>query len=97
MQLSSPSAASSQHRHHHSFRGASPVSNYEMMEKLGEGTFGYGPSASSCGNLTTNSEVWKARGIHTKELFALKKILMHNEKEGVHAISLGLNANNSSR
>lgn len=30
-----------------------------------------------------DSEVWKARLPATKELFALKKILMHNEKEGV--------------
>jgi hypothetical protein len=29
------------------------------------------------------SEVWKARLPATGELFALKKILMHNEKEGV--------------
>lgn len=30
-----------------------------------------------------NSEVWKAKLPATGELFALKKILMHNEKEGV--------------
>ena len=29
------------------------------------------------------SEVWKAGRRDSKQLFALKKILMHNEKEGV--------------
>ncbi|KAK9459265.1 kinase-like domain-containing protein [Lipomyces oligophaga] len=40
---------------------------YEGLEKLGEGTFG---------------EVHKARHRQTHRLVALKKILMHNEKEG---------------
>jgi hypothetical protein len=48
-----------------------------MLEKLGEGTFGY-PL-----RLTNISEVWKARRHGSKEIYALKKILMHNEKEGV--------------
>jgi hypothetical protein len=30
-----------------------------------------------------DSEVWKAGRRDSKQLFALKKILMHNEKEGV--------------
>ena len=33
-----------------------------------------------------NSEVWKAKLPATGELFALKKILMHNEKEGVSVL-----------
>jgi len=51
-----------------------------MLEKLGEGTFGYG---LCLGENANPSEVWKAQRTDTKEIFALKKILMHNEKEGV--------------
>jgi len=84
MSLSSPSRTSSQHQRRHTFRGASPVSNYEMIEKLGEGTFGYRLFARFLHDKTliANREVWKARA----ELFALKKILMHNEKEGVSSL-----------
>ena len=67
-------------------KGCSPIQKYEMLEKLGEGTFGSVP----CFDVTDDSEVWKARLPATKELFALKKILMHNEKEGV-SISLIFN------
>jgi len=35
--------------------------------------------------LKWDREVWKARHNESKQLFALKKILMHNEKEGVWA------------
>jgi serine/threonine-protein kinase BUR1 len=50
------------------FRGSAKISEYEVMkEKLGEGTFGV---------------VSKARSKRTGKIFALKKILMHNEKEG---------------
>jgi hypothetical protein len=28
----------------HKFRGCCPIQKYEMLEKLGEGTFGYGSS-----------------------------------------------------
>ena len=50
------------------FRGSAKISEYEVTkEKLGEGTFGV---------------VSKARSKRTGKLFALKKILMHNEKEG---------------
>ena len=50
------------------FRGSAKISEYEVTkEKLGEGTFGI---------------VSKARSKRTGKLFALKKILMHNEKEG---------------
>ena len=41
--------------------------NYELLDKLGEGTFG---------------EVYRGRHRHTSQLVALKKILMHNEKDG---------------
>lgn len=43
------------------------IKNYEVLGKLGEGTFG---------------EVHKARSIKTGRIVALKKILMHNEKDG---------------
>lgn len=50
------------------FRGSAKIGDYEVTkEKLGEGTFGV---------------VSKARSKRTGKLFALKKILMHNEKEG---------------
>ncbi|WPG97265.1 Hypothetical protein R9X50_00003800 [Acrodontium crateriforme] len=50
------------------FRGSAKISDYEVMnEKLGEGTFGV---------------VSKARSKRTGNIVALKKILMHNEKEG---------------
>ncbi|KAK9321992.1 kinase-like domain-containing protein [Lipomyces orientalis] len=52
----------------HSFYGCTFVKQeYEEQGKLGEGTFG---------------EVYKARHRRTGRLVALKKILMHNEKEG---------------
>lgn len=50
------------------FRGSAKISEYEVMkEKLGEGTFGV---------------VSKARSKRSGNIVALKKILMHNEKEG---------------
>ena len=49
------------------FKGCSKIADYEMMKKLGEGTFG---------------EVHMARQKATGSIFALKKILMHNEKDG---------------
>ncbi|EUC33907.1 hypothetical protein COCVIDRAFT_39982 [Bipolaris victoriae FI3] len=49
------------------FKGCCKIGEYEMMQKLGEGTFG---------------EVHKARQRSTGHVFALKKILMHNEKDG---------------
>ena len=49
------------------FRGCSKISDYIMMSKLGEGTFG---------------EVHKAESRKTGQIVALKKILMHQEKEG---------------
>ncbi|KAL8761826.1 MAG: hypothetical protein Q9184_002069 [Pyrenodesmia sp. 2 TL-2023] len=49
------------------FRGCSSIKCYETSEKLGEGTFG---------------EVYKARSLKDGHVVALKKILMHNEKDG---------------
>jgi hypothetical protein len=50
------------------FRGSARISEYEVMkEKLGEGTFG-----------VVSKGVSKRSG----KVFALKKILMHNEKDG---------------
>ena len=70
----------------HVFKGSSPISKYEMLEKLGEGTFGYHNRKLRISWLILISEVWKARHVGSKELFALKKILMHNEKEGVRIL-----------
>jgi serine/threonine-protein kinase BUR1 len=55
------------------FKGCSKIGEYEMMQKLGEGTFG---------------EVHKARHRVTGNIYAMKKILMHNEKDGFPITSL---------
>ncbi|KAL2393298.1 Serine/threonine-protein kinase bur1 [Exophiala dermatitidis] len=49
------------------FHGCSKITEYAYLGKLGEGTFG---------------EVSKARSKKTGQVVALKKILMHNEKDG---------------
>lgn len=49
------------------FHGCSRITDYEYLGKLGEGTFG---------------EVSKARSKKGGHLVAMKKILMHNEKDG---------------
>jgi serine/threonine-protein kinase BUR1 len=49
------------------YHGSSNISDYDIEQKLGEGTFG---------------EVYKARQKRTAAVVALKKILMHNEKDG---------------
>jgi serine/threonine-protein kinase BUR1 len=50
------------------YRGAARINEYEVMkEKLGEGTFGV---------------VSKGISKRSGKVFALKKILMHNEKDG---------------
>ncbi|KAF2457009.1 kinase-like domain-containing protein [Lineolata rhizophorae] len=49
------------------FHGCSSIKDYDVMDKLGEGTFG---------------EVYKAKSRKTGATVALKKILMHNEKDG---------------
>ena len=51
----------------HRFSGCSKIDNYDSMKKLGEGTFGI---------------VKMAEDVRTHELFALKKIIVHNEKDG---------------
>ncbi|RUS33291.1 kinase-like domain-containing protein [Jimgerdemannia flammicorona] len=55
------------------FVGCSRFDDYELEDKLGEGTFG---------------EVHKARRKSTGELVALKRILMHNEKDGIPITAL---------
>jgi serine/threonine-protein kinase BUR1 len=50
-----------------SFMGCSRITDYEILGKLGEGTFG---------------EVHRAKSKKTGAIVALKKILMHNEKDG---------------
>lgn len=55
------------------FRGCSRISDYILMSKLGEGTFG---------------EVHKAESRHTGQLVAMKKILMHQEKDGFPVTAL---------
>lgn len=45
-----------------------PVTNYEKIKRIGEGTYGV---------------VYKARDRTTGEIVALKKILMHKIEEGV--------------
>ncbi|KAI9315011.1 kinase-like domain-containing protein [Dichotomocladium elegans] len=50
------------------FIGASKISEYQFQQKLGEGTFG---------------EVHKGLHKSTGDVVALKRILMHNEKEGI--------------
>ena len=49
------------------FHGCSRIHEYDYISKLGEGTFG---------------EVSKAKSKKTAEVVAMKKILMHNEKDG---------------
>src|SRR5271168_1306821 len=43
LQPSSSSSPASVASHRHVMRGCSPISKYELLEKLGEGTFGYIP------------------------------------------------------
>lgn len=65
----SPQAFAVQHqRARNSFVGCSRIGDYELLGKLGEGTFG---------------EVHRARSKRTGAVVALKKIIMHNEKDGV--------------
>ena len=64
----SPHAFVVQHgRPPNTFRGCSRITDYEVLGKLGEGTFG---------------EVHRAKSRKTGAVVALKKILMHNEKDG---------------
>lgn len=52
---------------HSRFHGCTGIGSYKILSKLGEGTFG---------------EVHKARSCVNGRIVALKKILMHNEKDG---------------
>lgn len=71
--MATPSHQTSPHtnggssRARHVFRGCSKITDYEVLGKLGEGTFG---------------EVHRAKSRKTGAVVALKKILMHNEKDG---------------
>ncbi|KAH8887482.1 Pkinase-domain-containing protein [Thozetella sp. PMI_491] len=56
-----------------SFVGCSKIHDYEVLNKLGEGTFG---------------EVHRARSRKTGVAVALKKIIMHNERDGFPITSL---------
>ncbi|KAL4917903.1 kinase-like domain-containing protein [Aspergillus aurantiobrunneus] len=49
------------------FTGCTSIRDFEFLGKLGEGTFG---------------EVYKARAKRDSSIVALKKILMHNERDG---------------
>lgn len=49
------------------FTGCTSIREFEFLGKLGEGTFG---------------EVYKARAKRDGSIVALKKILMHNERDG---------------
>jgi len=64
-----------------SFLGCSKIADYEVLGKLGEGTFG---------------EVHRARSKKTGAHVALKKIIMHNEKDGVRTAMNGWWAGNCS-
>ncbi|KAF9352379.1 serine/threonine protein kinase, CMGC, CDC2/CDK sub [Mortierella sp. AD094] len=55
------------------WKGCSQLKEFDMVDKLGEGTFG---------------EVHKARRKGSGELLALKRILMHNENEGIPITAL---------
>ena len=55
------------------FQGCSSIRNYILMSKLGEGTFG---------------EVHKAESRITGQIVAMKKILMHQEKDGFPVTAL---------
>ncbi|KAK4229878.1 kinase-like domain-containing protein [Podospora fimiseda] len=65
--VSPRSFAIAHQRPRHEFVGCSKIAEYEVLGKLGEGTFG---------------EVHRARSRRTGALVALKKIIMHNEKDG---------------
>ncbi|KAK4460238.1 kinase-like domain-containing protein [Cladorrhinum samala] len=65
--VSPKSLAIAHQRPKHEFTGCSKIADYEVLGKLGEGTFG---------------EVHRARSKRTGALVALKKIIMHNEKDG---------------
>jgi serine/threonine-protein kinase BUR1 len=65
--ISSPAYVVQHARPQHTFHGCSRITDYERLGKIGEGTFG---------------EVSRAKSRKTGEIVALKKILMHHEKDG---------------
>ena len=65
--MSTPAEATTPKGITRQFRGCAKIGEYTLTKKLGEGTFG---------------EVHMARHIRTGQVYALKKILMHNEKDG---------------
>lgn len=65
--ISTPEHTRQHARPQNTFRGCSRITDYEVMGKIGEGTFG---------------EVHKAKSKKTGMVVALKKILMINEKDG---------------
>ncbi|TAQ90387.1 hypothetical protein B7494_g1283 [Chlorociboria aeruginascens] len=67
VQHASPQNGVSPRAGNHIFQGCSRIGDYEILGKLGEGTFG---------------EVHRAKSRKTGAVVALKKILMHNEKDG---------------
>jgi serine/threonine-protein kinase BUR1 len=75
-----------------SFEGCGKQLDYNATTKVGEGTFGYVAFVWLCGTLTLAfalpSEVHKAVQISTGGAVALKRILMHNEKEGMPVTAL---------
>lgn len=72
------------------FVGSGQQDDYDAMTKLGEGTFGHvfyslSPSLGANGLVR---EVHKAKFRPTGRVVALKRILMHNEKEGMPVTAL---------
>ncbi|KAK1539814.1 uncharacterized protein CCOS01_01128 [Colletotrichum costaricense] len=82
----SPRAFAMQHqRPRASFQGCSRISDYELLGKLGEGTFGLVLFQTSLPGRVTDvlrSEVHHARSRKTNAHVAVKKIIMHHEKDG---------------
>ena len=76
----------------HKFIGCGLQSDYDVTTKLGEGTFGFVVffSFEPILNVTPYpcSEVHKAIQKSTGKVVALKRILMHNEKEGMPVTAL---------
>jgi serine/threonine-protein kinase BUR1 len=74
------------------FKGCGNQHDYQITTKLGEGTFGYVlitfvPKEKFCLK-NKSSEVHKAVHTATGRHVALKRILMHNEKEGMPVTAL---------